>query len=331
MASARRDLHRMEIISLLQTSVQEIEALSDAIKAAIGPDSLVRDFYYLARKLAIAYAIVLPFELMWAKNRSQKILRPGFATDISHMLLTKVIGNYLLFVLGASFLFALMEQHLPLDGLRGAVRSQPLWLQVLEVLLLRDFIGYWLHRWMHTSALLWRAHACHHSSEQLDLLATVRVHPLQMLVNGLLGGVLPFALGFSVESLAILFVLLAYWGYFGHANIRIPAGGLAYRLLKPLRWIFVTPRFHHWHHCYDKHDVNFAVSFTFWDRLFGTAFYPEDHSWPERYGIPDKHPRTWPAQMVHPLLTRQWQQGLVDFEARLMRQDRRSITSSPVE
>jgi sterol desaturase/sphingolipid hydroxylase (fatty acid hydroxylase superfamily) len=321
----------MELVAVLQDLLQQFEALYSAVSLALGPDSLWKDFYYLARTLAIAYAIVLPFELIWAKNASQKILRDGFTTDLGHMFFTKTIGNYLGFVVGASFVFALIEQYLPLEGTRAAIRSQPVWLQAIQLLILRDFIGYWTHRWMHEYPLLWRLHACHHSSEQLDLLATVRVHPLQILFNRIVGGALPFALGFSVESVAIVFVALGKWGYFGHANIKIPLDSLAYRLLKPLRWIFVTPRFHHWHHSYDLHDLNYGVTFSFWDRLFGTAHYPEDHSWPERYGIPEAHPKTWPAQMAYPFLTPAWQAKLAAYEDRVMKKESPQVPTTAVE
>lgn len=321
----------MDVIAVLKDLSDQLEALLSAVKLALGPDSLWKDFYYLARTLVIAYAIVLPFELLWAKNASQKILREGFATDLGHMFFTKIIGNYLGFVFAASFVFALMEQYLPLEGIRADIRSQPIWLQAVQVLILRDFIGYWTHRWMHENPLLWRLHACHHSSEQLDLLATVRVHPLQMLFNRVVGGALPFALGFSVESVAIVFVALSKWGYFGHANIKVPLHSLAYRILKPLRWVFVTPRFHHWHHSYDVKDMNYGVSFSFWDRLFGTAHYPEDHTWPGRYGIPEAHPKTWPAQMAHPFLPRAGQEKLAAFEAKLMKKEAPRVRTAVIE
>ena len=311
----------MDLLVAVNDLIAQFEAFYEAMKMTFGPDSIVRDFYYQARKLCFAVALVLPFELIWARNASQKILREGVATDLSHFFLTKIIGSYLGFIFATSFVFVLMEQSLPLDGIRGAIRSQPVWLQAIQVLLLRDLIGYWTHRWMHEHPLLWRLHACHHSSEQLDMLATVRVHPLQILFSRVVGGALPFALGFSVGSVAIVFLALSYWGYFGHANIRIPLESRIYKLLKPLHCIFVTPRFHHWHHSYHTHNVNYGVSFSFWDRLFGTAHYPEDHSWPERYGIPDVHPKTWPAQMVHPLLTLKWQKKLAAFEDRLTKKE----------
>lgn len=321
----------MDLAALINELVAQVAAIDAAIKASLGQDSLWVQFYLLARTLAIAFALVLPFELLWAKNASKKILREGFTTDLGHMFFTKIISNYLLLVFGAGFVFALIEHTVPLTGARSAIRSQPVWLQALQLFVLRDFMGYWTHRWMHEHPVLWRAHACHHSSEQMDFLATVRVHPLQPLFGQIVGGAIPFALGFSVESLAIVFAIIGKWGYFEHANIRVPPDGLVYRVLKPLRWIFVTPRFHHWHHDYEIHNVNYGVTFSFWDRLFGTAYYPEDHSWPERYGIPDPHPKTWAAQMVYPFLSLERQKKLAEGERRLLNKKPRTVPANATD
>lgn len=321
----------MEFLALIKELVAQVEAIDATIRATLGPGSLWEQFYLLGRTLAIAFALVLPFELMWAKNASKKIMREGFATDLAHMFFTKIITKYVLLVVAAGFVFALIEQNIPLDGMRAAIRSQPVWLQAIQLFVISDFFGYWTHRWMHEHPVLWRAHACHHSSENMDFLATVRVHPLQQLFGRVVGGAIPFAMGFSVESLAIVFAILGKWGYFEHANIKIPPDGLAYKVLKPLRWIFVTPRFHHWHHDYYVHDVNYGVTFSFWDRLFGTAHYPEDHSWPDRYGIPDPHPKTWAAQMVYPFLSRNGQKKLKAKEASLMNRKPSSLPAQATE
>ena len=58
------------------------------------------------------------------------------------------------------------------------ISSQPALLQAFEALLWFDLIGYWSHRAFHRIGLLWRYHAVHHSSTDLDWLSSVRVHPL---------------------------------------------------------------------------------------------------------------------------------------------------------
>jgi len=71
------------------------------------------------------------------------------------------------------------------------------------------------------------------------------------------------------------FNLFTTWhSRFYHANIKTNMGFL--------RYIFVTPQSHRIHHSIQRHhrDKNFAVIFSFWDRLFGTQVksyeeYPE--------------------------------------------------------
>jgi sterol desaturase/sphingolipid hydroxylase (fatty acid hydroxylase superfamily) len=76
---------------------------------------------------------------------------------------------------------------------------------------------------------------------------------------------------------AYIFLVYVY-STFVHANL-----GWRLRLFEK---IFVTPRFHHWHHGIEQSaiDVNFAVHFPFLDRLFGTYYLPKD-AWPTGYGI----------------------------------------------
>jgi sterol desaturase/sphingolipid hydroxylase (fatty acid hydroxylase superfamily) len=64
----------------------------------------------------------------------------------------------------------------------GPVAAQPVWLQAIGIYLLADFLGYWIHRLFHTGAL-WPFHAVHHSSEDLDWLSAVRVHPVNEAVD----------------------------------------------------------------------------------------------------------------------------------------------------
>ena len=92
-----------------------------------------------------------------------------------------------------------------------------------------------------------------------------------------------YVLGFTEGALYAYLLFVFLFSTFVHANFRYDFGELQY-------W-FVTPRFHHWHHGIEREaiDVNFAVHFPLFDRLFGTYHLPPDGSWPAGYGI-DKHP-----------------------------------------
>jgi sterol desaturase/sphingolipid hydroxylase (fatty acid hydroxylase superfamily) len=54
---------------------------------------------------------------------------------------------------------------------RMSIGKQPLWLQIIEILLITDFVQYWAHRAFHRIPFLWKFHAIHHSAERMDWLA----------------------------------------------------------------------------------------------------------------------------------------------------------------
>ena len=69
---------------------------------------------------------------------------------------------------------------------------------------------------------------------------------------------------------------------FNHANVKLPAAfGRA-----PLKYLIVTPDFHHWHHSSEQEalDRNYAAHFAFIDYLFGTAV-KSDRRFPEKYAV----------------------------------------------
>lgn len=69
----------------------------------------------------------------------------------------------------------------------------------------------------------------------------------------------------------------------------------------PLRHVFASPRFHHWHHANQKEafDKNFAGQIPLIDRLFGTLYMPADKM-PDRYGVDDPPPNDYVGQLLYP-------------------------------
>ena len=80
-----------------------------------------------------------------------------------------------------------------------------------------------------------------------------------------------------------------------HSNVKLPWGWL--------RYIIVTPDFHHWHHSSDTEaiDKNYAAHFSFIDYIFGTAVRGVGKRLPENYGILDNDmPGSFLAQQAYP-------------------------------
>jgi sterol desaturase/sphingolipid hydroxylase (fatty acid hydroxylase superfamily) len=59
-----------------------------------------------------------------------------------------------------------------------------------------------------------------------------------------------------------------------------------------LEWVLVTPRYHHVHHSCDLalSNSNFGVTFSIWDRLFGTYTDPDQVKEPISFGIGEEVP-----------------------------------------
>src|SRR5688572_26537016 len=90
--------------------------------------------------------IFLPMEKIFPAKK-QKFFRPGWLLDLCFF-----VGQY--FVWGALVIWALDYFGSWLDGIipssfRNKVAAQPWWLQVIEVIVLSDFIIYWGHRLQH--------------------------------------------------------------------------------------------------------------------------------------------------------------------------------------
>jgi len=51
-------------------------------------------------------------------------------------------------------------------------------------------------------------------------------------------------------------------------------------------------------------DVNFAIHFPLWDKLFGTFHLPAGR-WPQGYGIPEKMPQGYLKQLAYPFVRSQ--------------------------
>jgi sterol desaturase/sphingolipid hydroxylase (fatty acid hydroxylase superfamily) len=86
------------------------------------------------------------------------------------------------------------------------------------------FVFYWWHRWRHESDLLWRLfHQIHHSPQRLEVITSFYKHPLEMVVNSVIGSLLVYSLlGLSLEAGAVYTFFTAVGEFFYHTNVRTP-------------------------------------------------------------------------------------------------------------
>ncbi|RPH64536.1 MAG: sterol desaturase family protein, partial [Burkholderiales bacterium] len=222
----------------------------------------------------------------------QPLFRADWQTDLGYFAVNHLaVGLLLLATNALVHAFFGWAVHAPLQQ---TIRSLPWWTELPLLILVADFVQYWVHRAWHRVPALWRIHAVHHSIGALDWLAGSRMHLLDMLATRVLVLGAIFVLGFSRWAIDVYVVIVGFHAVLNHANVRLPWG--------PLRHVLVTPEFHHWHHASDRQalDRNFAAHFPFLDRMFGTLLdAPQELPW--RYGVlGEALPRGFLRQQLHP-------------------------------
>ena len=176
---------------------------------------------------------------------------------------------------------------------RGPLSGLGFWWQVPVYLLASDFLAYWIHRIFH-GVVLWRFHAVHHSSLEVDWTSTYRFHPVNVMLSPCLVGVAMLSLGISPKVVAFLVPWEVLSSAFVHANLNWTFG--------PFKYVLSSPVFHRWHHgpANDGGSSNFAPTFAFYDWIFGTFHMPEGRL-PAKFGVDDPNfPQTYLGQLVYP-------------------------------
>lgn len=223
--------------------------------------------------LLIVGMIFVPFEKISARVATQPLFRESWRTDLAYFFFSHVLVQVSSLVILTPSL-VLSEVAAP-SLLQKTIRSQPAWIQFVEIVMVADFTQYWVHRLFHRIPLLWKFHSVHHSIETMDWLAGSRLHFVDILVTRGLTLIPLFVLGFSQGPLRAYLVFVAFMATLIHANTRLEFGWMK-------SW-FATPIFHHWHHAVEPIDKNFGVHVTWYDRVFGTYYLPD--RWPRSYGI----------------------------------------------
>jgi sterol desaturase/sphingolipid hydroxylase (fatty acid hydroxylase superfamily) len=257
----------------------------------------------LLKNLPISIALATVFTVLtafWACNPGQVWWRKrDIVTDLCYWLVIPVITRYLrigLLIAGAAALFGITTAN----GLvafyengHGPLATLPLVAQMVIFLVGEDIILYWTHRLFH-GARLWKYHAVHHSSEELEWISAARFHPINLFLGSVLADVVMLIAGISPNVFVVLGPITIAHSAFVHANLDWTLG--------PFKYVIATPVFHRWHHTAADRggEKNYAATFPILDLMFGTFYMPAGEL-PGRYGIADRSfPTGFAAQMAHP-------------------------------
>lgn len=253
--------------------------------------------------LLVVSALCLVLERVHPWRREQKVLRGQFAQDLFWLVFN---GHYfgILLAYVAAFLFAWAAPAIHHAKSLNLVAAQPLWLQFLVFLLLKDFLEWGIHNLLHRVPWLWEFHKVHHSIEELDWIGNFRFHWMEIVVYQAFTYFPLVILGVDGRVILAIAVVVTLIGHLNHSNLNISWG--------PLRYVLNSPRMHVWHHDYTwpadrPHGVNFGIALSLWDWLFGTAYWPDRATAPEQQpqqlgfqGI-EKFPRGLVARFFYPL------------------------------
>lgn len=223
----------------------------------------------------------------------------SLATDLAYWLILPVVMRYLRVLMIAGGI-ALLYGAAAAEGLDtyfttgfGPISELNFYIQVAIALVIMDIALYWLHRWFHGQRM-WRFHAIHHSSEDLDWISSARFHPVNILLGSALVETLLLLAGFSPLVLVFLAPFNLVMNAFVHANLNWTLG--------PFRYVIATPVFHRWHHTAADAggEKNFAPTFPVIDLIFGTFYMPKG-ALPESYGVDDRDvPENFVDHLLYP-------------------------------
>jgi sterol desaturase/sphingolipid hydroxylase (fatty acid hydroxylase superfamily) len=252
----------------------------------------------IAIAFAVLFVVFRALELARPREQRIRVLRRGLITDATYWLftpfVTKAITRICVAAIAIPFaviVYGKVDRALLLHGFGPAARL-PLWVQAVAILIIGDFVGYWMHRAFH-GRRLWRFHAVHHSSVELDWLSAVRLHPVNDALMRVAAAVPVLALGFVPLALGGVAPVLTLMAILLHANVDWDWGSL--------RSVIASPRFHRWHHTDEAvaRDKNFAGFLPVWDILFGTYYMPNAEH-PTSFGTMTPVPSGLLGQLLFP-------------------------------
>jgi sterol desaturase/sphingolipid hydroxylase (fatty acid hydroxylase superfamily) len=216
------------------------------------------------------YGLVIGFELFYSHLRKKGLYTAKGI--VSNLYLTTLnigldilIRGLCLYVLNYFYLRHFID-----------LSTHPL-LYWIVLIIVQDFMFYWLHRVDHYCRLFWAIHVTHHSSEEFNLTIGFRSSVFQPLYRFIY--YIPLAL-MGCKGIDIMFAHSAtqIYGILIHTQT---IGKLGF-----LERILVTPSHHRVHHGSNVRylDKNMGMLLIIWDKLFGT-FQAEEETDPVKYGL----------------------------------------------
>ena len=245
--------------------------------------------------------VVWSLELVFPWRKNQAAIREDFWLDGFYMFFNFFLFSLIGYNAVSNVAVEAFNDFLALFGINNLVAFQiaswPVWSQFLLLFVVADFIQWNVHRWLHYSPWLWEFHKVHHSVEQMGFAAHLRYHWMETIVYKSVQYIPLSMIGFGLDDFFILHLVTILIGHLNHANVKITYG--------PLKYVLNNPVMHLWHHAKNipagSNGVNYGISLSLWDYLFGTAYIPNQNA-NEPLGFEDQEtfPKSFFQQLTHP-------------------------------
>ena len=224
--------------------------------------------------LIVISLFVWSLEIIFPWRKEQSIFRKDFWLDGFYMFF-----NFFLFSIAISGFYKTLELLFSSIGISKTslslinISALPQWSQLLIFFIVLDFVQWYTHTLLHKYKFLWKFHQIHHSVKEMGFAAHLRYHWME---NVLYKPLKTFAVmiigGFEPEQAYIVHFFAITIGHLNHSNVKITWG--------PLKYVINNPVMHLYHHAYTlpkgKKGVNFGISLSLWDYIFGHNYIPED-------------------------------------------------------
>lgn len=230
-------------------------------------------FYYLI----VLSLIVWGLEIIIPWRKQQKIFRRDFWLDGFYMFFNFFLFSLVGYNALSNVAVKAFNDFLGLFGIENLVAihidSLPFIVQLLIMFVVADFLQWAVHIMLHKVPWMWQFHKVHHSVKEMGFAAHLRFHWMETNIYKSAQYIPLSMIGFGIQDFFIVHTFATAIGHLNHSNLNLSYG--------PLKYIFNNPKMHIWHHSKElpaEHPdgMNYAISLSLWDYLFGTAYIPYD-------------------------------------------------------
>ncbi|MBK9730771.1 MAG: sterol desaturase family protein [Chitinophagaceae bacterium] len=244
-------------------------------------------------------------EIIFPWRKKQPAIRKDFWLDGFYMFFNFFIFSLVGYNALSNIGVQAFSDFIGLFGLKNlaaiSIQSCPAWIQLLILLVVKDFIDWNVHRLLHRVQWLWEFHKVHHSVEQMGFAAHLRYHWMETIAYRTIEYIPLAMIGFGINDFIVVHIFTLAVGHLNHSNLKLPFG--------PLKYLFNSSQMHIWHHAKylpARYGVNFGLTLSCWDYLFATVYWPESgRDEPLGFDHDESFPVTFLKQMKHPFTKKQ--------------------------